>query len=318
MTADVPALVLTGDVMTISNKPSGATNETWTSSNTSKASISNGIITVGSPGVVTLSYRSSKEISGSDAKYQYYAKHKKVLAGFPAMKLSASHQSGNQYSVTASCVSTDGTTNYMLNSMVSSGNLKYIWGYKNSSGNYNWCDTTNIATHPFTAPVGVVTHVCMKLYNGPGREGEVTVYDINRTSSEAVRIDPAEIFVNLVGYTMNYQYVTGLSSYKYLAVWCNPDYSGTEIPPDTVVIGVNSYSVVSSFNQTVNGDQVTVYCFDIKNDPIVQQRISDVRNGNIPPGIIACVFMTIKGSGTVLDNVALPVVSRIPGSYPSL
>ena len=117
---------------------------------------------------------------------------------------------------------------------------------------------------------------------------------------------------------MNYQYITGLSSYKYLAVWSNPDYSGTEITPDTVEIGVNTYSVVSSFNQTVNGDQVTVYCFDIKNDPIVQQKISDVRNGNIPPDMVASVPFTIKGSGVVLANTALPVVSRISGSFPSL
>ena len=313
MTADVPALVLTGDTMTISNKPSGATNETWTSSNTNIASISNGSITVNIPGVVTLSYSSRKEVSAPKYMYQYYTKNRKVLAGFPAMRLTPHHLSGNQYTVTASCVSTDGTTNTLLNSMVNNGQIKYIWGYKNSGNSYSWCDTTSNSTHSFIAPLGVKTHVCLKLYNGPGRESQVTVYDIDRTSTVPFLSDPQEVFVNSSGFSMNYQYVTGISSYKYYALWCNSSYNSSPIVPDTVEIGANTYPVVSTLNRTINGDQVTVYCFDIKNDPTLLQRISEVRAGTIPSGIVACVFIKVKSGGLEVDNRSLPIVSRISG-----
>ena len=105
------------------------------------------------------------------------------------------------------------------------------------------------------------------------------------------------------------------SSNKYYAIWCNPNFSDTPVAPDTVVIGVNSYPVVSTLNRTINGDSVTVYCFDIKDDPTLLQRISEVRSGTIPDRIIAGVFLTIKSNGAELENCFLPIISRISGPY---
>ena len=147
------------------------------------------------------------------------------------------------------------------------------------------------ADSTFTAPIGTTTHVCMKLYT-----------------------DPQEILVNVLGYSMNYEYVSGLSSSKYLAIWCNPDYNGTEIIPDSVEVGGAYYPVATTLYQTINGDAVTIYCFDIKDNPSLQNIISEVRSGNTLPNIVYGAAIGIRSNGSTVESFILPIVSRtMPG-----
>ena len=147
------------------------------------------------------------------------------------------------------------------------------------------------ANSTFTAPIGTTTHVCMKLYT-----------------------DPQEILVNVLGYSMNYEYVSGLSSSKYLAIWCNPDYNGTEIIPDSVEVGGAYYPVATTLYQTINGDAVTIYCFDIKDNPSLQNIISEVRSGSTLPNIVYGAAIGIRSNGSTVESFILPIVSRtMPG-----
>ena len=309
MRAEIPSIVLTGDTLRVHNAPADVTanNTTWGSSNSSLVSVSGDIVSVHGQGLVTLSMTAAP----SDTNFvKYYRKHRTVLAGFPAMNLSAEHISGNQYTVSAECVSSNSELRAKVQELTSAGELKYIWGYKNSDDSYTWSDTTTVSSHTVTALSGTTTHVCMKLYNGPGREGPVNLYDIVRSTTARYYRDPQEILVYTNGYSLNYQYVSGLASYDYLAVWCNPDYSGTAIVPDSVEVGGVIYPVASTLYQTVNGDPVTIYCFDIINNPTLQNIISVARNAGSNPPIAFGTLVGIRSGGTTISSFFLPVVSR--------
>lgn len=301
--------VLTGDTYSVQGVPSNYTTADWSGSSPS-ITLTNGIVSVNTSGTMsTVMYKN--HFGGA-----YLFKQKRVLAGFPAMELSANHVNGNQYVVYANCASVDSELRAKVQELSLSGEFKFIWGYKNSDNSYNWCDTTTVNHKSFTVMPGDITHVCMKLYNGPGRESPVNLYTIHRQSNVRYCIDPQEILVNSYSYTMNYQYVTGLSLSKYVAVWCNPDYSGTAIIPDSVVVGGVYYPVVTTLYQTINGDSVIIYCFDINDNPSLQNTIATVRSGNALPNIIYGVSIGIRSNGTTIDNFILPIVSRtLPGPF---
>ena len=305
--------IVSGDEFSTINIPPEYNNPVWTVSDTT-VSVNNGVVYVKRPGsLITLTYKNHREYSYSDNKKSraYIYKQRTVLAGFPPMTLTAERLNADQYRVTAQCVNQSGAFQSRLDELVAIDTIKYYWGVKNSDGSYNWCDSTHVKNYSVTVPLNSTVHVCMKLKSRDGLEGEPTVIDIRRSSATRLYTDPQEIFVNTLGFSMNYMFVSGIAGNKYLAVWCNPDYSGTPITPDTVQIGSNNYSVISTMNQTINGDSVTVYCFDIKNDPTIQQTIADIRNGTIPPGMHPGVGLTIKGSGVELMSYVLPIVSRI-------
>lgn len=302
--------VQNGDTFSISGLPSDYESPDWSRSDAG-VTVTNGVVTVNDPGsVVRIRYMNHN--GGA-----YICKSRKVLAGFPHMALEAQRLSGSQYRVSASCTTGGNDGQSHLNELTSNGVVQYIWGTKNASNSYIWSDTTSVSHFDFTAPSGAKTYVCMKLLymseSSPRPESVVHVCTIDRTSTLALLHDPQEILVNHIGFSMPYQFVSDISSYKYFAVWCNPDYTGTVIAPDTVVIGNLSYPVATSFTQNVNGDSATVYCFDIKNDPTLLQTVSDVRDGTIPPQLHPGVPITIKGNNITIESLLLPVISAFPG-----
>lgn len=300
-----PQVILSDDVISASYAPIDVISEEIQSLSSSNAVINtnSGSVTVINPGLVTIKYKAVREDTPAGMK-MFYRKHRRVLAGFPSMTLSTSNVSGDQFMVTAECVSNDSELRAKVAELLGTGDIKYIWGIKNSNNSYSWTDTTSVNYHYVTAQNDALTSVCFKMYNGPGRESAVQVRDIDRRTARRYMFDPQEIVVDGNGCYMNYMYISGLSSYNYLAVWCNPSYQGTAVVPDTVQIGMNSYSVETSFTQVVDGNQVTVYCFDILDDPWAQQSISDAMNGTP----YCYVPLIIKGSGVRMPSV-LPIVS---------
>ncbi len=305
--------IISGGTFSVSGVPSGYNNPSWTVSDSQKASINNnGELTVnnGMCGSITVSYHNSY----GDGRHIY--KHRRIYVGLPPIVLSAEHTSGDNYLITAECSSSTSGLRPTINQMANSGTLSYVWGYKNGSDSYNWCDTTSVNTFLVTAPAGVNTHVCMKLRTGDGDEGTVSVFDINRANASRYVSDPCEVIVNNYGYTMNYQYISGLNSSKFFAVWCNPDFAGENGAPDYVSVGGAYCYVVSSFTQYIYGDLQTIYCFDIKNTPAFLSAINDVRTQGNNLGIIRTVPIQIFYNGQSDSTLLLPVISNsLPGGF---
>ncbi len=299
-----PEVVFSGDMVSIAYKPYSHIDDEVVSFPLPTATINNGQITVANPGLFTITYKTRRSDGNQD---HYFRKRRRVLAGFPDMTLTTSKVSGDQYMVTASLVSNDSELQAKMNELTGSGEIRYIWGVKNSDNSYNWSDTTSVNYHYVTVQSGSKVNICFKMYNGPGRESGPQVATIDRSSNINIFYDPHEILVDNMGYSMNYLKVSGLSSYNYLAIWCNPEYSGTSIAPDTVQIGLNTYPVETSFSQVIDGHQVTVYCFDIIDDPDVQANIAAAMNGFQ----FACVPFVVYGSGVMLKHPVIPVVSTI-------
>lgn len=316
----IHSIVCAGDTLSITGRPHSIDHETLYSSNSAIATmLSDSIINVLQNGIVTFTYSAKRDsATGTDsAMVMYYRKNRTVFAGFPYMALEAQRMSGSQYQISALCITGGSSGQSLLDNLTASGEVVYLWGTKNALGNYDWASPTSNSTYSVTAPSGSKTYVGMKIRHiinsETYRESVVHVCTIDRTSTLALLHDPQEILVNHIGFSMPYQFVSDISSYKYFAVWCNPDYTGTVIAPDTVVIGNLSYPVATSFTQNVNGDSATVYCFDIKNDPTLLQTVSDVRDGTIPPQLHPGVPITIKGNNITIESLLLPVISAFPG-----
>ncbi|MBR5904898.1 MAG: hypothetical protein IKZ51_00400 [Bacteroidales bacterium] len=222
---------------------------------------SNGIINISNPGrVATISLESHN--GGA-----YIYKHKRALLGFPAMSLQANQQNGNHYTVTATCVTTDMEVRNKLDELASTGKIRYIWGYKNPTTNsYTWTDTTSVRSFACVAPDGEKTYVCMKMTNGPGREcTDINVITINRTSEGPLFYEPYEIWSTKHGAMIYYDKLqnTVASANNYFGVWINSDYYPAPLTPDNVQIDLDTIPLAETFQTSIDGQTVTVYCFDI-------------------------------------------------------
>lgn len=317
------SLILSGDYLSISNPPNSVPLA-WSTSNSSSVSISNsGQVTVLNSDVVSV--RNSGYID-DDFKYngishpqrRHYIKTRTVLAGFPSMTLNDIKVGTNQYEITASETTGNQRITAMLDTLVSRGKIRYIWGIKNGDNTTNWADTTSVRTYTCTAPNGVNTTVCMKIREmATGRESAENLIVIVRYNPAPYYTDPSEVLVDQLGTPfMQYNYVSGLNFLNYFAVWVNSYYDGTVPVPDNVLVGSEQVSLTTSFQQSIDGEMTTVYCFDILSTTTMQNGIADFAvNGD--GGLNAFgVSIRIRSGTTELMYMVLPFVSYIRPFYP--
>lgn len=320
ITTSVSPLVLTNDVFSVYNKPSNVSNETWTSSDNSIASINNGVITVNGAGLVTFVYQSNREDNiqyfykdGSHddhTQYRYYSKHRRVLAGFPAMTLSHSKLSGNQYSVSAECTTTDQEIRAKLDELLASGEIKIIWGYKNSDNSYTWADTTSSRTFVCTAPTMTVTRVAMQLvnvHNGVMRpDSTISIDEIDRSVSDPFYCEPLQIEVSQNGaYPFYGNFPPVPSQYgNCFMVWINDNYTPAPSAPDNILVDNQRIPLSAACQASYDGGTVTVYVFNFMSSLGIQSAIASLPS---PLTDTFIVPIAIRNGTTVLQVIWFPV-----------
>lgn len=320
ITTSVSPLVLTNDVFSVNNIPPNVSNETWTSSDNSIASINNGVITVNGAGLVTFVYQSNREDNiqyfykdGSHddhTQYRYYSKHRRVLAGFPAMTLSHSKLSGNQYSVSAECTTTDQEIRAKLDELLASGEIKIIWGYKNSDNSYTWADTTSSRTFVCTAPTMTVTRVAMQLvnvHNGVMRpDSTISIDEIDRSVSDPFYCEPLQIEVSQDGaYPFYGNFPRVPSQYgNCFMVWINDNYTPAPSAPDNILVDNQRIPLSAACQASYDGGTVTVYVFNFMSSFGIQSAIASLPS---PLSDTIVVPIAIRNGTTVLQVIWFPV-----------
>ena len=330
MSVSVPSLVLTGDSFFVYNKPSGVSNETWSSSNSAVAHFSNGTITVNNPGgLVTLSYRSTFEMTVSytwpsgakedHSQYRYYSKRRRVLAGFPDMTLSANYANSNYYTISAVCTSTDNELRSKVDELAGNGDLRFIWGYKTGENSYSWQDTTSTRSFLATAQPGVVTRVAMLMsntYNGVERvSAEPAIITIDRRPNDPFFYEPGIIYVGHNDHICNYSVLSGtsVSSNEYLGVWINPNYSPAPSAPTNVLIGSEPLPLETTCQVSIDGESTVVYCFDLFSSTTVQAALASPPSPPSNPTPFLPVYLPtlvpvkIRNGNTVLQEFYLSI-----------
>lgn len=322
MTASVPPLVINGDVFSVGNIPPVASSGTWSSSNNSIASINNGVITVANPGPVTLSYHSTHEQNkgGGSIQYRYYSKHRKVLAGFPAMTLSYSHYSGNQYVVSAQCTSTDNELRSKLDELAYNGDISFVWAYKVGENSYVIQDTTSTRTFTATAPAGEATRVVLWMcntLNGIDRTSEPNTITIDRRSNTPFYYEPSTIYSIPNDQICNYNYMSGttVASNQYLAVWRNASYYPAPSAPTNVLIDNEVLPLETTTQISIDGVSTLVYCFDLFSSSTVQAALISPPLPHpfnppspFPPAVLPTLLpVKIRNGNTVLQEFILTI-----------
>lgn len=304
-------LILDGDSFSLSNSPSSL-GFSWSSSDESVATINNsGSVSISSPGYVIRLDCSATEIHpkqywhyfqtliGQDStlvihrQKRLYRKTRTALAGFPSMNLSAVRQSGDTYIITATCASVSNSLRSFVDTLAAHGNLRFIWGYKNSDNSYTWTDTTSTRSHVCTALPNALTHVCMKLYNAPERESaEISCVDIDRRATNPFFTEPGLLTVSSLGNMYDYYRLiyTTASTNHYFGVWYNSDYTPAPSTPDNIKIGNETFNLKTSFIKSLDGESKTVYCFEFMQSTMIQEAISNI-NADIG---LNCYFIPIQ------------------------
>ena len=300
--------VLSGDAYSVFGIPSDYNNSDWSLS--TGVSVNNGIVSVINPGTLaTIHYRNKKSYEHYPDGNNYYAdayihKHRTVLAGFPAMTLHKSLLSGNQYTITATCTSTDSEIRDKLDELASSGTIKYIWGYKNpSTESYTWTDTTSTRSFVCTAPEGQVTYVCLKLHNGLFRESSVSDIKIDRRSNMAFFYEPTEVWSTQQGALMYYNDLQGTSAAtnQYFAVWRNSSYRPVPPQPNNIQVLLDTIPLEETFQTIIDGENVTVYCFDFVN-------ALDLPSPSLPQSFGPLLtLITIRHDNMNLQQIVVPI-----------
>lgn len=305
--------VLTGDSYYTINPPQSVPLY-WGSSDETVA-------TVNSSGVITVSnyksdcidvYRfgsidkawSYNNHSSIHSQRRYYRKRRTVLAGFPDMNLNAVHQSGNDYSVTATCVSSDSELRSYVDTLAARGVLRYIWGIKNSDNTYTWSDTTSTRSFAYTVQPNSLVHVCMKLCDSLGRVSTtINDVEIDRRSTVKYLYEPDIMTVTSLGSIYHYQYLSGTTMLNnhYFCTWKNPDYSPAPAAPDNITVKGDYIPLKTSYYTNVAGVNTTVYCFEFLQSSELQDAIDEV----LSDSSIRCAFIPIqiRNGTTVLQDV---------------
>ena len=300
-------IVFSGDSFSLLDA-SPALSFNWSSSDGSIATISNGgVLNVSNPGLVSLNCSAINEINQGSYEKLYngilldsvYVNHKQkrlyrkartVHAGFPDMILHASRQSGDLYNVTAAYASYGGELVPFMDNLAARGDLRFIWGYKNSNDSYTWVDTTSTRSYVCTALPNTLTHVCMKLYYSPRDSTSRTINSvvIDRRTNNPFFIEPGNMTITPLWNTYDYSILIGTqaSSNHYYGVWYNSEYSPSPSAPNNILIGNETILLETTFSKTIDGESKTVYCFDFMQSSIIQDFMDD-------PNVDEC-FVTIK------------------------
>lgn len=275
-------VALSGDTFTTSGLGGTFTSPSWTSSDTSTATIdAYGEINVVDSDMFGDFIRISA--SCNDGTY-YHHKHKMLFAGFPRMTLSSQVIDIAHTRVVASCIDT--TLNVYLDSLASRGIISYKWGTPQLGGTIQWLGETSSRSYEFLGALD--SEYLMKIVNGPGRESAV----IHTPSAQfidffAYGFSPNIILVSDDSVYLYYNDIQdpayGTSNANsYAAVWITNGHEGSTIP-DNLYIDGQSLPVVATTQQSINGQSKTLYCFNILNSTKVQSGISAIRAGTAPP-----------------------------------
>ena len=98
-------------------------------------------------------------------------------------------------------------------------------------------------------------------------------------------------------------FLTTASTNHYYGVWRNSYYSPAPLAPNNILIGSESFSLITSFSKTIDGETKTVYCFDFMQSTLIQDTIDDINSDNgIDEGLIV---IRIRNGTTVLQNNVL-------------
>ena len=300
-------LIFDGDSFSLSNAPS-TLSFNWSSSDETIATVNNsGVVSFSNPGLIIIESSASNiksfyywvyhhTLLGLDSTYveypqkRLYRKARTVHAGFPDMILHASRQSGDLYNVTAAYASYGGELVPFMDNLAARGDLRFIWGYKNSDDSYTWVDTTSTRSYVCTALPNILTHVCMKLYYSPRDSTSRTInsVDIDRSTNNPFFAEPGNMTITPLWNTYDYSILIGTqaSSNHYYGVWYNSEYSPSPSAPNNILIGNETILLETAFSKTIDGESKTVYCFDFMQSSIIQDFMDD-------PNVDEC-FVTIK------------------------
>ena len=273
-------LALSGDSFTATGLGSYFSAPLWSVSDTCATISSSGILSVNNENngrLIRVSYSTAEN-------GHIHHKHKSILAGFPKMVLSRPQVIDiTHVRVNASCV--DPLLDAVLDSLSARGIISFAWGVEQTNGGIQWSVTSN-RSHEFIG--GYSSSVYMKILNGPGRESIEIHTPIDQFndylpygfSPNIVLVSDDDVFF----YYNDIQdpgYGTSLAN-SYAATWINTGYEQSTVP-DNLYIDGQSIPVVSTTQQTINGQTSTLYCFNLLNSTKIQDGISSIRSGTAPP-----------------------------------
>ena len=269
------------------------------------------MITVLSPGLVTIV---CKVINSSG---NHYYKRKKVLVGIPDMVLSSRKGLGASYIVEANCTSEFSSYQDQLDSLANNGVISYIWGIKPEGVSLSWCDTTSTRTHIFNPPYGELTKYYMKMRSSSGVESQEYFIEIDRRPVDMFSYDPKNIAISRGGEWFSYTAIPDwqIINPKYFAIWKNPANNNPMMIPTSIQIGNETLPLYTTFSETIDGQSVTVYCFDLYSSQAIQDAIDDVTYG-WPGGLPRNEVLTVKIMNNLfeLQTVNIPLLLSLSTS----
>lgn len=302
--------VQTGDSLSVQTVGADYYNSSWSTSDSSVATINCDTVIVHNPGPVRITYNC---LDSSDVNAKYY-KHKTVFAGFPAIALTKTHISDNYYLISAQCV--DSSIVSSFSEFVSNGVFSYVWGKKVGFGSINWYSPTNTSSLICDVPDGVDVTVFLKIRANTGGESEVLSFVVQKINHEFFFHDPTYIRVTPRIVRYMHQYVSGFTnadgSYFHpnncLYLWKNDSFPVTLVP-DAVRIGNQSLPLSQTILVYDGDTPVTLYQFNISQSNIVQQATGQ---GPLPPGglvnpSLSPITIEVICNNVVEQTISLPV-----------
>lgn len=299
-------VAMSGDVFSV-NAPSGCSSPTWSVSDNSSFSISNGILSFGNSApvkAITISY------NNTDGANTYMSKRRTLLTGFPEMIANFQHISSNSYRVTASCTSAHAHLQPILDSLAADGSIRFVWGVKTNGGSISWADTTNTRSFVCTALLGDLTHVYMKMHCEPNRESvDPIMAEIDRRTNIQFFFDPKETIVRGLFGIPHYVYTSIPIMYDCLVVWHNSDYNGTPVAPDNIKIGNQTIPLADTCSLSINGETKTAYCFDFMSSTGAQNALAAARADYLAGDpYVSFLTINIRNGTTTLQAIDYPFI----------
>lgn len=289
---------LSGDVFYTTGTPPPYSTPTWSVSDSGKASISGGVLTVSSPSVQTIYYCQRDTCA-------FYYKEKTVLAGFPSVTLWPSFGQSGEVTVHASC--DDSSLGPVVDTLLQKGVLSCKWRLLKTSGQVE-VQNTQSRSLIIDNSQDEYASVGFQLFDAVNYSTDTTRISVSNTISlygsvVPFNYDPQSITVRGFGYVIDYQtisnpiipvpeddplfiYMQYMSS-NYFVVWKSS--SNSNIPaPDSIMIRGQSLPLVDIIQESINGQPTDLFCFKILDSTIVQSEIQRIRQeyGNSPVGAV--------------------------------
>lgn len=318
---------LTGDVFSISGTPPVCGTPVWSVSNQNCASINNGVLSVVTPSVQVIDYC---QTNGQ----KFYRKQKTVLAGFPSVTLWKSYSQSDSILVHASCNNTQLTS--VLDTLLSKNILSCRWVltkmngdtvvvsnqkrelYVNNSQNeylsvrFRLYDAINYANDNtrisaansilLTDPDVYFAHDPQAVYIGP----YLMYFDYQTINEPVIPTPPDNPIYHIRPYILSH----------YFTIWHNPSFSN--IPdPDRITVGNEPVELTEVIQETINGIERDVFCFNITNTSTFQNTVSDIRQG-LPDALGVFMKINVFCGQDKVQSIYLPILPEENNILPDL